>query len=150
MRPRAALAIAVGSVLLWWGVRAAVWWPDAVGVLSHPVVLIPMAPVVLALTLRRRRRLGRLTSRGFVAQAVLWQLVGLTRPTVSASHETSLLTRLFLTPHEPSLVFATPYTLLAVAWCLVVVWLALVAWTAERAPEAREPAPVGLAAGDGQ
>lgn len=150
MRPWVALAIAAGSVLAWWGTRAAVWWPDAVGVLSRPVVLIPLAPVVLALTLLRRRRLGRLTSRGFVAQAVLWQLVGLARPAWDGSHMTSLLTRPFLAPDVLPVVATIPYTVLGAAWCLVVAWLALVAWTAERAPEARVPAPVGSATGDGE
>ena len=146
MRPWQALAIAVGSVLVWWGVRALVSWPDAVGVLSDPLTLVPMIPVVLALTLLNRRRLGRLTSRGFVTQAVVWQLFGLARPTLSGSAVTSLLTRPFLAPQPFGLLeiwITWPYDLLGVTWCLLVVWLASVAWIAERAPRDRESAPAG-------
>jgi hypothetical protein len=146
MRPWQALGIAVGSALVWWGVRALVSWPDAVGVLRSPVVWVPLVPVVLALTLLHRRRLGRLTSRGFVAQAVVWQLFGLARPTLSGSGVTSLLTRPFVAPQPVGLLgswITWPYNLLGVIWCLMVVWLALVAWIAERAPLDRVPAPVG-------
>jgi hypothetical protein len=149
MRPGLALAVSAGSVALWWGVRAAVSWPDAVGVLSHAVVLVPFAPVVLGLTLLNRR-LGRLTAWGFVAQAVLWQLFGLARPTWSGSLASSLLTRPFMEPQEsgffgPPQAILWTYVPLDAAWCLVVLWVALVAWFGERAPVF-----VGLAAGDDQ
>jgi hypothetical protein len=152
MRPWQALAIALGSVALWWGVRAIVWWPDAVGVLSRPVMLIAMAPAVLALSLAHRRRLGRATSRGFVAQAVLWQVFGLALPRYANGKMSSLLTYPFVGRQNAGLLSAIPlpYNVLGLGWVLVMVWLVLVAWFVERAPDFQTPAPVGLTAGDDQ
>jgi hypothetical protein len=130
MRPWVALVVSLGSAAAWWGLAG---WP------SDPVALIPLAAAVLAATLVFRRRLGRVASRGFVAQAALLLLFGLAQPVrVGGGMTTSLLMSPFAAPQVsgilgPPPAVMWPFVLLGLAWALTVVWLALVAWT-EQAP----------------
>ncbi|MFC0543160.1 hypothetical protein [Kutzneria chonburiensis] len=121
LRPWQALALAVVGWPVWLGIHAVVPYQDLADFARSPWGWLPAAAIVLAVTLLGRDRLGLVTSKGFVAQALLLQVWAL-----SATAK--------LLPGTAFLLSSALYTVLEAAWVLVVIWLALVAWIPERRP----------------
>ena len=139
MRPIWAVVVTAAAVAVWWWLRTlAGGWVTFLFVYSG-LALVLLAPVVMALFLVRRRRVGRRTSVAFGAQAGVLVLAGLLTPD-SADNGPMVPLAVLLGHQQVSDASSGVLTIvglaLAVVWLLLIPIIGVLAWGVESKPAA--------------
>lgn len=134
MRPIWAVVVTAAAVAVWWWLRSLAGGWAMFGFVYSGLALVLLVPVVMALVLLRRRRLGPRTSVAFGVQAGVLVLASLVTPDIADTEPMApvavLLGHQYISADHTDVLAPIGITL-AVVWVLLIPVIGALAWGVE-------------------